>query len=124
MNNRSKTFLTEFIQEFQDLYGLIQVTFNIHNLIHLPNKVISFSCSLDKFSCFPFENSLKDLRNEIQNSPKPVQQLVNRITEETKFPEKPLVQKLYPTVRYSKSLKITKIEFENFSVSVDEMVIT
>lgn len=93
------------------------MSYNIHNLTHLANEVKTFGC-LDKFSCFPFENYLRMLRLKIKNSPKPLEQLINRINEENLYSNVKEFDKLYPIVHYSKlKSTFTLVEFQDFTIS-------
>jgi len=60
-NKYSKELLVHFVQAFKILYGEEYVTYNIHNLIHLPEDVKIHGC-LDMFNGFPFENYLQRLK--------------------------------------------------------------
>ncbi len=52
-------------------------------LIHLPDDVMRFGL-LDKFSSFPFENYLQQLKRRIRRSNNPLSQLVKRLSESSK----------------------------------------
>ena len=51
----SKDLLYTFVQRFEILYGLRFCTINIHQLLHLPDRVETLG-PLWSFSCFEFEN--------------------------------------------------------------------
>lgn len=92
------------------------MTYNVHNLIHLSNEVKMHGC-LDKFSCFPFENYLKTVRKKIKYTPKALEQLVNRLEEENTLPVEKILQRAYPIVHYNKSCQISRIEYREFIIS-------
>jgi hypothetical protein len=52
--NDARTLIELFLKDFEDLYGIERVTFNLHAHIHLPKQVQSFG-PLHKTSGFPFE---------------------------------------------------------------------
>jgi len=115
LNEYAHSLLIYFVRYYEDLYGRQYMSYNIHNLIHLANEVKTFGC-LDKFSCFPFENYLRMLRLKIKNSPKPLEQLINRINEENLYSNVKEFDKSYPIAHYSK-LKFTLAEFQEFTIS-------
>lgn len=57
-------------------------TYNIHNLIHLSEDVRVHG-SLDSFSALVYENYMFKLKQLLKNSRHPLQQIHNRIVEET-----------------------------------------
>lgn len=116
INDYAHNLLVYFVDNFKNLYGPEYMSYNVHNLLHLANDVKTFG-SLDKFSCFQFENYLRSIRKRIKNSGKPLEQLINRINEETKFPVKKKSVKLYPRVCYSKSGKIKLVQFKEFTIT-------
>lgn len=116
MNDYAHNLLLYFVSNFSELYGVENMTYNVHNLIHLSNEVKMFGC-LDKFSCFPFENYLKTLRQKIKQSPKPLEQLIHRLEEENAISVNKVVKKLYPIVHYKNLYHISKLEYEEFIIS-------
>lgn len=116
MNDYAHNLLVYFVNNFKNLYGRQYMSYNIHNLLHLANDVKTFG-SLDKFSCFQFENYLGRLRCKVRNSGKPLEQLINRISEENQLPIKNFT-KLYKRIHYSKSGKIISVELKEFIISI------
>lgn len=57
-NQYAQDLLKYFVRKFKTLYGEENLTYNLHNLIHLSNDVLTYG-SLDTFSAFPFENSMQ-----------------------------------------------------------------
>ena len=53
----AQTVLLEFIKQIPDLYGREYLTFNIHQLTHLPSAVRDWG-PMWGFSCFRFENQI------------------------------------------------------------------
>lgn len=81
-NEYSKELLVHFVQVFKILYGEEYVTYNVHNLIHLPEDVKIHGC-LDMFSGFPFENYLQHLKRILRKSAQPLEQLQRRLIEKS-----------------------------------------
>ena len=57
----TKILVDEFLSDFADLYGEINMTFNLHCLQHLPNQVQKYG-PLHKCDCFPFEGWFKNTK--------------------------------------------------------------
>jgi len=120
LNEYAHNLLIYFVSHYEELYGRQYMSYNVHNLSHLANEVKTFGC-LDKFSCFQFENYLRILKLKIQNSPKPLEQLVNRINEENQCPNVKEFNKLYPIIHFSKLIsRIILVEFQEFKISFKE----
>lgn len=76
----AESLLKYFVKKFPFLYSLEHMSHNIHNLLHLADDCRQFG-NLNKFSAFQFENFLQVLKKLIRKSDKPLQQVINRITE-------------------------------------------
>ncbi|CAH0552046.1 unnamed protein product [Brassicogethes aeneus] len=83
-NAYAKKLLKYFINNYGDLYGHEHITYNVHNLVHLPDDVLCHG-PLDSFSCFKYENYMHCIKLKIKTCQKPLQQIVNRINEEREF---------------------------------------
>lgn len=121
--NKSKTrdyagsLLTRFVSSYGGIYGEHYISYNVHNLIHLPNEVKKFG-SLDEFSCFPFENHLQVIKNKISNSGKPLEEIINRIHEvNLSEPNANRTMKDYPIVYCTSRGEIKYLEFDGFIIS-------
>lgn len=68
------------VSQFAGLYGLSEVTFNMHGLLHLPQDV-SLHGPLDSFSAFIFESFMQTLRGFVRSPNLPVAQIFRRISE-------------------------------------------
>lgn len=117
-NDMTNKLLLEFVKDFPHIYGENKLSFNIHAILHLANEVKTFGCSLNGFSCFPFENYLKTIRGMIKNSRKPLQQLVNRLHED-KGLRRPQKQDTYPAPLFNSNNEIIKVNLEHFIISND-----
>uniref|UniRef100_A0A2S2NIQ3 DUF4218 domain-containing protein n=1 Tax=Schizaphis graminum TaxID=13262 RepID=A0A2S2NIQ3_SCHGA len=82
-NLLAETFLKEFVSQYSNLYGPHNVSYNVHNLIHLP-MFVKIHGPLDNFSCFKFENYLQEVKKSIKSSKYPLQEITNRIIEKQK----------------------------------------
>lgn len=83
-----------FVEKYKIIYGAKYVTYNVHNLIHIVNDVKKFG-PLDNFSAFNFENYLYEIKKLVKNSRYPLQQIVNRISEQREHITSPRIQN-YP----------------------------
>jgi hypothetical protein len=70
----------EFVQSFAQIYGENNVSYNVHNLYHIVDDVRRLG-TLDKFSAFPFENELQNIKRLIRSGNNQLQQIANRMTE-------------------------------------------
>ncbi|XP_032682276.1 uncharacterized protein LOC116849334 [Odontomachus brunneus] len=116
LNEYSDQLLKYFVNKYKTLYGRQYMSYNIHNLLHLANDVKTFG-PLDKFSCFKFENYLRKVRDKMQHSPKPLQQIYNRLHEENEIPvlKEP---NSYPIIHYAKSgSHINSVELKEFTIT-------
>lgn len=78
--NVADALLIGFIDGFKQIYGLSNMSYNVHNLIHLISDVKRLG-SLENFSAFPFESTLNKIIRLIRSGNKPLQQVANRIGE-------------------------------------------
>ncbi|XP_036139931.1 uncharacterized protein LOC105834898 isoform X1 [Monomorium pharaonis] len=70
-----------FIQTYKKLYGIYNMSHNVHSLVHLVDDVKKFG-PIDNFSAFKFENYMQILKKYIRKSDKPLQQVVRRYIEQ------------------------------------------
>ena len=117
--NRNRKYaeklLIWFVQNFKHLYGNKNIIYCVHNLIHLADDIGTFGTSLDDFSCFPFENEMKNIKRYIRKHDKPLSQIYKRISEKSEiFNVKDFKQKTfsYPLL-INKSVNKLDIPFEN-----------
>ena len=64
------------------LYSPSFVSYNVHSLIHVPDDVDHFGCSINQITCFSFESYLNFLKSLIRGPRNPTQQVVNRLIEQ------------------------------------------
>jgi hypothetical protein len=82
LNECAQNMLYDFVVSFGEIYGKEFITYNVHNLIHLPSDVKNFGC-LDNFSAFPAESHMFQIKQKICiQSGKPLQQLIKRLSEQ------------------------------------------
>lgn len=79
-NRLAKTLVDKFIDDFINLYGLGNATYNVHGLQHIPDDALKWG-ALDEFSAFPYENYLQEVKKLIRRNDRPLEQLSNRIAE-------------------------------------------
>ncbi|XP_064470402.1 uncharacterized protein LOC135385154 [Ornithodoros turicata] len=65
--NRATKLVVEFVLKTQKYYGESQMTFNVHQLLHLPKSVVNFG-PLWSHSCFCFESNMGTLLRLIKSS--------------------------------------------------------
>ncbi|CAI6363897.1 unnamed protein product [Macrosiphum euphorbiae] len=82
-NQLAETFLKEFVSQYSILYGPHNVSYNVHNLVHLP-MFVKIHGSLDNFSCFKYENYLQEIKKSIKSAKYPLPEITNRIIEKQK----------------------------------------
>lgn len=82
-NNYAENLLKYFVANYSQ-YCNLYITYNVHNLIHLPADVRKFG-TLDQFSAFPFENEMQNMKNKISPNDTNLEQLFNRTTEQYRF---------------------------------------
>ncbi|KAJ8975124.1 hypothetical protein NQ317_019944 [Molorchus minor] len=78
----AKSLLVHFVKNYSKLYGDFSVSYNVHNLIHLPADVKKFG-PLDKFSAFKYENFMQQIVQKVKCSNLQLEQLCSRIAEES-----------------------------------------
>ncbi|XP_049519334.1 uncharacterized protein LOC119445535 isoform X2 [Dermacentor silvarum] len=65
--DQSTRLLTEFVVNVQFLYGKSAMTYNVHQLLHIPKSVLLFG-PLWTHSCFVFENNIGKLLRLVTSS--------------------------------------------------------
>lgn len=73
--------LAHFVDCCSEIYGSLFTVYNVHTLKHLHEDVITFDCSLNEVSSFPFENHLRIIKKHVQTSHNPLVQVAKRMTE-------------------------------------------
>lgn len=59
----ARELLLHFVKNSGTLFGRQFVVYNVHSLIHLPDDVKHYQCSLNDISAFPFETHLHKIKN-------------------------------------------------------------
>lgn len=72
--------LTDFVTDFTKYYGENNVTFNVHNLLHIVEDVKRFG-PLDDFSAFRFENLIRKVKSLVRTGNHPMKQIGRRLVE-------------------------------------------
>lgn len=80
-NSYCKELVRIFLNSCTRLLGNQFLTMNPHCLLHLVDDCLLYG-SVDNFSCFKFENFMRLLKKLIKSPFSPMQQLVNRISEQ------------------------------------------
>lgn len=108
--------LLYFVKKYKHFYGEINITYNVHNLIHLSKDVENHG-SLENFSAFKFENFMYELKKLLKNSRNPLQQVSNRVIERWEIPEKKC--ETFPVVKKKKGCLISA-RIHNFEIILNE----
>ncbi len=66
--------------EAREIYGKEFLSYNVHNLIHLPDDVRYFG-NLDSFSAFAFENYLQEIKHLLRKHNQPLAQVIRILDE-------------------------------------------
>lgn len=114
-NPIASTLLKNFVQEFGNLYHISLISYNVHNLIHLPECCMMYGPA-DNFSAFPFESKLGQIKRLVKHGRKTLQQVVNRLQESMNLNlnNKPLTSyKLSKNVKNTESF--TEVYFPQFT---------
>jgi len=69
-----------FIKMFKRLYGIQNISHNVHSLVHLVSDVQKFG-PLDNFSAFKYENYMQIFKKFIKKTDRPLQQVIRRCIE-------------------------------------------
>lgn len=121
------TLLLHYVECYAKIYGEDYIASNVHNLNHLVDDVKRFGI-LSKFSAYPFENKLYQIKNMIRSGHKPLAQVAKRSSElnqlvtddaapnvKTPILKKPIINSATDTG----TKKYARVDFENFSLSND-----
>lgn len=85
-NKCASSLITEFVHQFSELYGMENMSYNVHSLLHLADDVKEFG-HLDGYSAFKFENFMQTMKKMVRKSSFPIQQILNRLKEKDCFQE-------------------------------------
>lgn len=77
----AKKISIKFVEVFKELYGEEHISYNVHSIIHLVDDV-EIHGNLNKFSAFPFETKLGQIKRQVKTGFKPLQQIARRTTEQ------------------------------------------
>ena len=77
----SRDLLQHFVENSAEFYGNTFCVYNIHSLMHLHEDVVTFKCSLNDISAFPFENHLQSIKRMVRSGQNPIAQVTKRIAE-------------------------------------------
>lgn len=77
----AERLFTEVVERFSEIYGDENVTYTVHNIIHVIDDVKRFG-TLDSYSAFSFESKLGQIKRLLRSGNKPLQQVAMRILEQ------------------------------------------
>lgn len=70
-----------YVRKCVVICGNTFTVYNVHSLIHLPDDVEHFRCSLNGVLAFPFENYLHTLKKMVRQSRNPIAQFAKHLAE-------------------------------------------
>ncbi|GAB0100954.1 uncharacterized protein DMENIID0001_170700 [Sergentomyia squamirostris] len=97
----AETLLKIFVERYKTLYGIDQISSNVHNLTHLAADVQQFG-DLAECSTYPFENLLGVIKKFSRSGYKPLIQIAKRISERMELGDFIDNDKNYPIVKKRK----------------------
>ena len=74
----SQTLINEFVQDFENLYGTLNLKYNLHAHLHLPNQVADFG-SLYKYSSFSGEGAFHIYQRYFHGTVNICNQIANKL---------------------------------------------
>lgn len=80
-NDLAYQLLKAFVRDFELLYGREKVTYNAHNLLHIPADVKRMKVPVDSYSAFKFENYMQYIKKLPRTGYRVLEQIHNRIYE-------------------------------------------
>lgn len=75
-----RSLLVKFVREFKNLYGLNQLTYVVHSLLHLCDDAMKYGCTTS-FSAYRYENNNSKTVKSIRHKTNIAQQIHNRQIE-------------------------------------------
>lgn len=118
-NAYANSLLSWFVSNFGNIYGHEYISYNVHNLLHLATDVQKFG-SLDNISCFKYENHMQKLKIKLHQSGVPLEEISNRLCEESQLPIVSHEIEKYPVV-YKKNKEISYLQFKCFKIAENEV---
>lgn len=79
-NEIAKILLVQFVETYENIYGIENFTYNTHLLIHLSDDCLR-NGPLDNFASFKFESYLGKIKSFVRSPNKPIEQIHNRVCE-------------------------------------------
>lgn len=76
----AEELLKIYLEHYIQIYQIDSINNNLHNLRHLIEDVRKFG-ALPKFSAYPFENKLGQIKHLLRTGNQPLAQVVNRLSE-------------------------------------------
>lgn len=80
--NAAESLLQDFVKFFENIYGIQNLTYNVHNLLHICECVRELGL-LTNFSAYSFENYMQSLKKSVKKPHQILEQLKNRYENKT-----------------------------------------
>lgn len=119
-NTMAKNFLKKFVLAMPYLYGPQSQVMNVHNLLHVADDVLNFNCSLSRISCFPFENTLGEIKRVLRTANKPLAQVCRRLHEQNMTIDKNIriiENKILKSIVHNNKICIQKVKWNRFIIT-------
>lgn len=123
----AQTMLLHYLENYVKIYGEDFIASNVHNLNHLVDDVKRFGI-LSKFSAYPFESKLYQIKNMIRSGHKPLAQVAKRSSELNQLVtddaapnmQTPILKNAIVNSATDIETKMyARVDFENYSLSKD-----
>lgn len=111
------SLLHYFVSQFKILYGKVNISYNIHGLIHLATDVRRLG-GLDTFSAFKYENKLDEIKRLIRKSSGSLAQVHRRLIEKDSVVQGPFVNKVEVPVlsKIQSDGSYSAVKYKNFTL--------
>lgn len=80
-NATAQALLKYFVGFFKNHFGTCLMSYNLHNLLHLPSESLIQNEPLDRFATWTFESANKNLKQFTKRHNGPLEQAYNRVME-------------------------------------------
>lgn len=94
----AEELLNVYLEHYIEIYNIDSINNNLHNLRHLIEDITKFG-SLTKFSAYPFENKLGQVKHLLRSGYRPLAQVVNRLAEINNIVNQEVNKNIFPYVQ-------------------------
>lgn len=117
----AEEMLKVFVADYANLYGVENISFNVHSLLHIVDDVKLYG-NLDSYSAFSFESYMQVIKRLLKKNNQNLAQLSNRLEEIYAFDKISNNSKAsYPLLKQKSNERgnaiFTAVETKNFKIS-------